>query len=111
LCEESEYTTQNQERSLWKHVRKNTQEWVDICSENDKDLQLYQQKLAVSRHASINFSLEFGLYILILHTRRKIRIFFEIDHISSKTCLLVLVYSMALLHQHLPDVLNVNVSL
>jgi hypothetical protein len=44
----SEYTTQIQERSLWKHVRKNTQEWVDICSENDKDLQLYQQKLAVS---------------------------------------------------------------
>ena len=48
LCEESEYTTQNEERSLWKHVRKNTQEWVDICSENDKDLQSYQQKLAVS---------------------------------------------------------------
>jgi hypothetical protein len=63
------------------------------------------------KDASINFSLHFGLYILILHTRRKIRIFFEIDHISSKTCLLVLVYSMALLHQHLPDVLNVYVSL
>jgi hypothetical protein len=53
--EESEYTTQNQERSLWKHVRKNTQEWVDICSENDKDLQSYQQKLAISsRSKDIN---------------------------------------------------------
>ena len=48
LCQELQYTNQHQEEGLWEQVRIHTKLWVDICSENDKDLQLDQQKLAVS---------------------------------------------------------------